>query len=349
MSENQNTIKIWANGGAGSGILTTILQSQSHTANSSDIAKISAVLVDTSRSNYERNSHVLESHKAELVLIPNVDGSGQNRQQNVDRIKPYIGNIVNTHVGAENELNIVIHSGAGGSGSVLSPLIVKELLNDNRNVLVVMVGDDTTRRYAYNTKSTLQTYEAIAQQTGKPVICRYYQNHVDSKATIQNINLAISDLITDYRVLFSGKIHSIDSADLANFFHYGKVTGTEPCLTLISNISVPNKTTTDSLLNILDKNLGNNYNIVAAVNVQSSELATRQTFECDFRVEGLLDYPSDVPADKLNSLFFVLTDNYFYDIVGHLTKVVETYDRRNQTRVSARISTTGADSDGLVL
>ena len=349
MSENQNTVKLWLLGGSGQNIGADILRNQNHTANSKELAKLTAVSVDTSDSNYERNRTVLESHKVPFVLIPGLHGLGQKRDSDVNKVKQHIGNIVNDNLGDKTELNIVIHSASGASGSLTGNLLVKELLNENRNVLVVVVGDDTTRQFDYNTQATLRSYEAVAQQTGKPVICRYYQNHVDSKATIQNINLAISDLITDYRVLFSGKIHSIDSADLANFFHYGKVTGTEPCLTLISNISVPNKATTDSLLNILDKNLGNNYNIVAAVNVQSSEMATRQTFECDFRVEGLLDYPSDVPADQLNSLFFVLTDNYFYDIVGHLTKVVETYDRRNQTRVSARISTTGADSDGLVL
>lgn len=346
---NENVVKLWCAGGAGLGIAADVLKSQGKLSTSTEIARLDTVLLDTSRSNYHKNESIFEEHGVELVTIPGLDGSGQKRDENVDKVVPYIANIVHQHKPEDNSsLNIVIHSGSGGSGSIEGPLVVKELLENDAVVMVIMIGDATTNKFAANTAATIRTYASISKQLGKPVIVRYYQNYADKDSTPDNINKAIAYSITDYRLLFSGNIHGVDSSDLRHFFQYHKVTNTEPGLTLISNFAIQNQDKS-SLDKTLEKSLGDNYNIVSLISIDSGDGLSRQPIPCDFRVDGQVIYASNVPEEKRSSLYFVLTDNYFFQVINSLNEVVSSYEKKARARVNNVINTSDADSNGLVL
>ena len=348
MSE-RNVVKLWCTGGAGINLASEILVAQESIPTPEVLAPLEAILIDTSESNFGRHKNVFNKHSTPLITIPNVDGSGQKRDLNVDKVKPHIANIVNKNAPSKTDLNVIIHSCSGGSGSLIGPMICRELLKEDHNVLVVMVGDNSTRQFAYNTQATIRSYEAISKQTNKPVIAHYFQNNDIATNTPKNINDVIKSIITDYRVLFSGNIHGVDTADLKNFFHYEKVTDTQPSLTLISGVVINNDAPANRLIEMSDSVLPAGYNIISAVTVKSSEDCITQRFQCDFLVEGLMEYPKDKDKkDKLSSLYFILTDNFFYNVVVNLQQVVTDYDRRNSSRVVTRIDVDDANSDGIV-
>lgn len=340
------TINVYAASGAGLDICKDMLEAQAQ-INSTDFANLNITLVDTSTSNYNRNAEAFKKHNVPLVTIPNVDGFGQVRSSdNVSKILPYIGKILNENGDSEADLNIIIHSASGGSGSTLGPLMVSHLLKEDKNVLVFMVGDATTRRFAFNSRDTIKSYESISRSTNKPVNAHYFEND-GTRETLVDINKDISSLIMDYRMLFGGNIHGVDSADLKNFLNYQYVTPVTPALTLANVISIPASSEVGTLSSKLNA-FHDDWKVITMVTVQSMSSSKYQEVECDFRVDGTMEYQT-TDKGKLNNLYFVLTDNFFFDVVDQMSKVVAAHDKKSATRVSRQIEISDADDSGLVL
>lgn len=226
-------------------------------------------------------------------------------------------------------------------------MLTKQLLEDGKNVLVYMVGDDSTYMYASNTCNTIKSYEAIAKATGRPVVAHYFEN--TSKASDkENINSDISTSLLDYRLLFGGHVHGVDTADLTNFLDYTRVTPEEPHLTLISNYAIPVTETDTGILALeMESELGDDWRAISSINVMCDAQADMQEIDCLFRVDGAFNHADDNP-NRCN-FYFVLTDNYYFDVVRRLTDVVESYKKKANTRVHREIDVSEADDSGLIL
>lgn len=341
-------INLFGLGGAATNIIAAIAEEQNKIS-PKEFAKLNVVLVDTSSSNYRDKAALLEnlSFPVKFFHIPSLDGSGQVRSANVQAVRPHIGHILNDYADPDATLNIVISSASGGSGGPIAGLLTKQLLENGENVLVYMIGDHTTYMYANNTRNTIKSYEAIAQATGRPVVAHYFEN--DNKTSSrEDINQDVSSTIMDYRLLFGGCVHGVDTADLTNFLDYTKVTPEQPHLTLLNNhaISVDEKDT-GLLAMEMEENLGKDFRAISSVNIQCDPKADLQSLECLFRVDGTFNYSEKNP--NLCNFYFVLTDNYFFDVVRKLDDIVDSYERKAKTRVHQAIDVSDADDSGLIL
>jgi hypothetical protein len=177
--------------------------------------------IDTSRA--DMSSSIKQE---DIYLYENLDGSGKFRAQNYEQIQAGIPEILHTF--PPGDVSVVVHSGAGGSGSVIGPLLAKKLKEKGHVVIVLMVGSKASRIDAMNTVKTIYSYENIARNCETPLTMYYRTNSKDTPQT--KVDAAMSTTLVLLSALFSGSNRKLDSADLKNFIDYTKVTEFEASL-----------------------------------------------------------------------------------------------------------------------
>lgn len=152
-------------------------------------------------------------------LIENMDGAGKLRAVTYEAFKTDAENVLHNHKPSQG-LNVVISSLSGGTGSVIAPLITRELLERGNTVIVIAVATDHSVKELENSVNTILTYNNFSQKTGKP-ISMYYCN-AKSRLEVDNSILAFMatlSIITDREIT-----REFDTADLHNWVNYNLVT-----------------------------------------------------------------------------------------------------------------------------
>lgn len=212
-------MKLYGLGGAGTNIANMFLQQDKDFQAGS--CEIDVVFVDTSRSNL---GPMVPSEK--VYLLDGLDGSGKKRASNYEAIVDSCKEILLKHKPAD--INVVISSGSGGSGSVLGPVLVSELLARGEIVIVITIGGTSSRIETENTLKTLKSYEAISQKRNVPVIMAYHENSANTPRSRVDADVKLHVLMIS--VFFSGQNRELDTADLKNFLNYTNVTSYKPKL-----------------------------------------------------------------------------------------------------------------------
>ena len=209
---------IYACGGAGTAIASQVASSCKP---QNGFCDMTFNYIDTSKADLSSSIK-----KENCYIFQNMDGSGSFRAQNYPDIEKRIPEIIHTF--PAGDVNVVIHSGAGGSGSVIGPLLVKSLKEKGKVVIVLLIGSKASRIAAKNTVNTFYTYANFAENLDSPVSVYYRLN---SKETPQSkVDASMATTIVLLSALFSGCNRKLDSADLKNFVDYSKVTGHQPGL-----------------------------------------------------------------------------------------------------------------------
>lgn len=215
MSEDlpNGNVRIYAAGGAGVNIASHF---EGGASNEPGYANLHVAYIDTSRSNLSRP----EINQDNTFLLEGVDGSGKVRTENHAEIGRNVRNILQQF--KPMFFNIVVFSGAGGSGSVFGPLLVSELLQRGEAVAVIMIGSDDSAISANNTIKTIKSLDAIAAKTGLPVVTYYRQNEPDVKRS--DIDSDCHYVISALSLLCSRQNAELDSQDVINWVQYTKPT-----------------------------------------------------------------------------------------------------------------------------
>ena len=121
-------VRLYAAGGCGLNIGGQLAAHRDR--NETAFANLDIVYVDTSKSNLRNGIDA-----ANVYLIPDLDGSGKVRSENHAEIGQHIRQIL--HKFSPADLNIVLSSAAGGSGSVIAPLLASELLASDAPTIVI--------------------------------------------------------------------------------------------------------------------------------------------------------------------------------------------------------------------
>jgi len=221
----KGTIRSYGAGGAGTNI-TSRLEGLTASADEG-YAKLLTTYIDTSKSNTIGMSGVPSD---KFYLIPARDGSGKLRTENREEIREHARAILQKH--APGDLNLVNHSGGGGSGSVIGPVLVRELVMRDLPVIVFMVGSAESVQDAKNTLATLKTYEGIVKSTGKPITLVYMQNTRTARRA--EIDRRFVDMNSALAMLFSRGNKELDTQDLLNWLRIDRATNQEPRLTVLS-------------------------------------------------------------------------------------------------------------------
>jgi hypothetical protein len=284
-------------------------------------ADINITYVDTSRSNMRD-----DISPNFVYLVDGLDGSGKIRRENHAEIAKRTRDIIQKHPALD--LNIVIHSAAGGSGSVLGPSIVSELLEKQAPTVVLMIGSADTRLDADNTLKTLKSYEAIAKLREAPVVLAYQHNSRENKR--ETNDLTMRGVVVSLALLFSRNNRELDSKDLFNFLRFDRVTSFGPRVAHLS-VTGPQEELSDDVGEVIS---------VATLAKTGQDTALDPIPEVQY-VGYVRDTAPQPILDNLPTHFFV-TDGV-YDTAGSmLNKTLKQIEAQQQARVQKE----GLLSDG---
>ena len=184
--------------------------------------KVTLNVLDTSDSNLITD----DSRNISNFVIPGLEGAGKDRSRAFSGAEPHVINILNDH--KPSAFNIVVFSASGGSGSVIGPMIVCELLRRSIPVVAIVVASTTSKQETDNTLNTLRGFQGAAstgKTGGKPVCIIYHENIVrrkpnDYMADRDTVNLKIQENIRQLAILFSGQHSELDRSDLVNWLNW---------------------------------------------------------------------------------------------------------------------------------
>lgn len=323
-----NTLSLYACGGCGVNVVTAFTKFAGKFEHG--FAQINPFFLDTSRSNL-RNLDVPEDH---VYVIDNVDGSGKKRDANYRVISESSKEML--HRFKPSDINIVVHSASGGSGSVISPVLVSELLARGAPTIVVMIGSSDSRIEAENTIKTLKSYEVISQKRDMPVVAVYYEN---SKSMPRGkVDQQVQTMIVLLAVIFSGQNRELDSADLANFLNFPKVSSHESQLAYLDFFSK-------------DIELPRGQTPITVVTLTDDQTDSAPGAHVEYQAVGFVDEKVKAAVGVDLPVHAVVVEGFFIDTVHRLESRLKEIDDVKATRVSKSIVSGDIDStdDGLVL
>jgi hypothetical protein len=287
---------------------------------------VKCAFIDTSHSNIKDN--IKEEN---VYILKDVDGSGKVRKENHEVIGRVIRNVLQDH--EPGDFNIVLFSASGGSGSVIGPLVVSELLSRGLPVISIVVGSYESNITATNTLNTLKSLDAISKKTEQPVVMHYTENSPETKRS--DIDHSIFRVVTALTVLASKDNEALDTRDILHWVQYPRATSVKPSL---------------ALLEVYDSN--------DAVESHKTPIAIASLYKtADDPVIHVMPEYSTVgyPKSAVGNfavLHYVIDHAEVSDIAKAMADKIGVLDRLRQSRVSA-ISLVGSNDtltdDGLVL
>jgi len=272
--------------------------------------------VDIAYINTSENDHIGDVSSEYIYNLKGARGSGGLRRENAAPIQKYAHEILEQF--KPHDLNIVISSGGGGSGSVIAPTLVNQLTQKGRVVIVIMIGGTDTKQWLNNTINTLKSYEKIAQVHQRPVVMQYLQNETNSKR--QAIDEKVRYTVSVLCALFSGQNSGLDPKDLEHWHNFPVVTEFQPQLVAFEPV------------HSLDE-LSYGGNVISVATLVEEDGNSDLPYSVEYQTIGY------VPKDAAESLrvglpvHFVTTDGLFEELGAQLNEALDDLNRKAQARV----------------
>lgn len=301
--KSKQTLRIYGCGGCGINLANHF----SDDTNDDFCATVKPAFIDTSHSNLKEGVD-----PDSVYLMDGLDGSGKVRRENHEEISKSIKHILlQVHPG---DFNIVIFSGSGGSGSVIGPLILGELLSRGAPTIAIMVGSDESIIAADNNLKTIKTLESISQRSKQPVVLYYERNTRESRRN--DVDSQIYAVIGAVSVLASGLNREMDSKDIENWVYFQKTTSVEPQLALLD------------IYNDSDEADKAN-DPVSVASVYADEDVKPISMVPEYHAAGYLDQRHG----NINELHFVITINNVPSIHKDSQDILDEYHNQRNSRV----------------
>lgn len=283
----------------------------------------SVYFIDSSRSN-------LKDLNSEYVfLVEDMDGAGKNRKITYEKFKEFAETIL-IKFKPSKALNIVISSLSGGTGSVISPLITKKLIENGHSTIVIGIDSTNSAIEIENSVKTLKSYKSISNATGKPIALYYVENNVREEADKEVLDFinVIGNILLNTQIT-----EEFDLTDLHNFINYDNVTENDPdvgILTVSPNVEYVGEKNTHVVSSIF---ITNNPNSKIS-NPKPDYLATCIVTDPDY---SEVDTRIDNTIGKLPI------------IIEHLEKELEVLKENRKTIKVKSLEVNSNTEDGLVL
>lgn len=203
MSEERNKIAIYACGGTGISLVSQALKKSI-----AGMAIPIPYFADTSRADL-----TTQCTQENTYLVPGVDGGGKDRGLNYEVIERSVPDLLVKH--PPTDLNIVVFSGGGASGSTIGPTVGAEIWKQGKDVIFFMVGSHENATTTKNSVNTWASLYGLAEEAGKLAVVSYDNNGAASMNpdVDESVILSIISLLD----LYSGKHVRLDSADVRNW------------------------------------------------------------------------------------------------------------------------------------
>jgi len=322
-----NTLRLYACGGMATNVVSHFVKNSGK--ETEGFAILETAFIDTSESN-KINALPVEM----IYKVDNVDGSGKLRTSNYQTLYEESKSIL--HKFKPGNINIVVHSGGGGTGNVIGPVLVSELLSRDELVIVILVGSSGSRIETENTLNTLKSYESISQKRGKPVNI-FYRENTNAKPRGM-VDSEVQSTIVLLATIFSGFNRELDSADLNNWLNYHKVTSFPAKLTFLDFYSK-------------EIELVKGTHLISLVTLASESETHDSNVPVEYQATGYIpDFVKDSSMVEM-PIHACLISGFFNSVVGELNNKIAVYDETRKminpkSIISGNVAST---EDGLVL
>lgn len=319
--------KIYACGGAGTNVALGLEKYQG--IETGGLCTLDINYIDTSRSNLRDGID-----GSRVYVLDGKDGAGKKRDTHYNAIYERRNEILLDH--KPGDINIILHSCSGGSGSVIGPVLVSELLDRKEPVIVLMIGTSDSRIETENTAKTLKSYESISKNREVPVIACYNENSQDTPRGAVDVQIRTAALVL--AAIFSGQNAELDSSDLYNFLNYNKVTSFKPRLAKLDffsgKVELPKDQSLVTLVTLAKP--GDDTTSTIPVEHQSVGFTSREALEV---------ISIDMPIHA------AIISGAFNEVLESLEKKIASNDEVRRSRVEKSIigHNDSAQLDGLVL
>lgn len=242
-----------------------------------------------------------------IFLVPDQEGAGKNRSITYKNFKNVAEEVL-IKFKPSDRLNIVLSSLSGGSGSIINPLISKELIDSGANTIVIVIDSKSSVIELNNCVKTLKTFKGVSDQTGKSVSMLYVPN--TSRKEADNDCLYFIELMS--LLTNTGLTEEFDVTDLHNFINFDKVTDNSPDVSVI-NLSVnevvtPSKNTSIVSTILLTKEAGTDIHPVTPEYLATCVVTDKAFKNEDIRIDNVLGQLAII-IDELESEIKEHSDN----------------------------------------
>lgn len=158
-------------------------------------------------------------------------GSGKKKITNYLQAEEFVEQVINKH--KPKDINIVVGSTSGGTGSMLTTLVIRNLAKRNVPFIAVFVNDFTSIQEMENAIGTLRS---TAAQTSKnflnaPIPFMAFNN--EENITRGQVNQNIIEQLDLLSIVMTDDNEEADYADIKNTLTYSKHFGVSPALSHI--------------------------------------------------------------------------------------------------------------------
>lgn len=209
----QRTVRFWACGGTGIDLLRDYRETSPL-----NNTNLHATELDTYIDTSDANMHDLS--RENVYRLDNIDGGGKDREKVKAAVIPVLPEILMEH--KAGDLNVVMFSLSGGTGSAIGPLIMGHLLKGDHPTIGIVLADHTSSKSTANAISSLTDLESVAHQLNKAVVLHYYKN--DPTKSVLDNDVKSKFVMSTLSILGSGLNLKLDSADINNFIQFPNVT-----------------------------------------------------------------------------------------------------------------------------
>lgn len=177
--------------------------------------------IDTSFSNITENMP-----SDSVYVLEGADGSGSERRHNYKPIMKAMNQILARF--QPGDYNIVLFTTSGGSGSVLGPLIVSELLSRKLPVVALIVNTCGSKTEIDNSIDTTKSLSGIVNNVKLPLV--FSEVTVNASKSFDAAAREVRGTLSMLLSLFDSKNVGLDSRDITNFLQYTNIRGGNPSL-----------------------------------------------------------------------------------------------------------------------
>ena len=309
------TVRLYGCGGTGINAVKPFIDFDSQGV----AAQISTCFIDTSDSNIKD----IADRKDDIFLMPDVDGSGKNRKKNLELVADRMPEVQGRW--APGDLNIVVTSMGGGSGSVIAPLLTKALLEEGQTVIVIAVAGFEDMRAAQNTVGSIQTFAQISSMVGKPIVMSLENNAKHGsyskgrKASDEGIRATINSL-----AILAARNHAeLDRADIHSWINYDEVTDVAGSFSLL-DILVGEDQVADIQYPIS----------IASLLVEDTDI---DQAEAEYQCSGFPGEDTKVLLGGQN-VHFVISTTEVDEMFEAFEKRKDEFEKRSKTRPTTKLS-----------
>lgn len=187
--------------------------------------KVNVVYLDTSLSDVTEAGVNIKTDKFFIPDGCDNNGSGKVKTTNAPLIKDAVPEIVNTFgTTSKFDLNIIVCSGASGTGSTYAQFLARHLLEHDLQVIVLIATGDESSRAISNSVSTLASIEAISKNAEKPLTMYPvgYTRHKNNPGykTYREVEDDLIRVIKKLIFLYTEDHGKADSSDRRNWLRF---------------------------------------------------------------------------------------------------------------------------------